>query len=47
MSGKKHLEMNFNTPTYAGSQGNCNKSAWANNCGVTWDGITYGTTQRC
>ncbi len=47
MSGKKHLEMNFNTPTYTGSQGNCNKSAWANKCGVSWDGITYGTTQRC
>jgi hypothetical protein len=39
------LEQNtvdFTSSIYTGSEGECNKKKWANNCGVTWDGITYG-----
>jgi hypothetical protein len=46
-NGQKHLIMNFNTDTYTGSQGLCNKYTWANNCGVSWDGITYGINNPC
>lgn len=46
-SGEKHLTMNFNDPTFTGSQGTCNKYNWANNCGVSWDGITYGVSNPC
>ena len=46
-NGEKHLTMNFNTAPYTGSQGLCNKYRWANNCGVTWDGITYGVSNPC
>jgi hypothetical protein len=34
--------MNFSSPTFNGSTGNCSKYQWATNCGVSWDGITYG-----
>jgi len=43
----KHLQMDFSTSDYTGSQGPCNKYTWATNCGVTWDGITYGVTNPC
>ena len=46
-SGTKHLIMNFNNPAFTGSQGNCNKYRWANNCGISWDGITYGVNNPC
>jgi hypothetical protein len=46
-SGQQHLTMNFNVSPYTGSQGACNKYNWANNCGVSWDGITYGVTNPC
>lgn len=46
-SGEKHLTMDFNDPTFAGTQGTCNKYNWANNCGVSWDGITYGVSNPC
>lgn len=36
--------MDFTAPQYAGASGNCAKYNWATNNGVTWDGITYGTT---
>ena len=39
--------MSFNTSTYTGSNGLCAKYKWANNCGVTWDGITYGVNNPC
>ena len=42
IGGDKHLQMDFNTSTFTGSQGACNKYKWANKCGVSWDGITYG-----
>lgn len=35
-------DMNFTTPIFSGTNGNCSRYQWATNCGVTWDGITYG-----
>lgn len=32
---------------YSGSDGLCNKYMWATNCGVQWDGITYGVENPC
>lgn len=46
-SGDKHYKKNFNTSLYTGSNGNCAKRTWANNCGVQWDGITYGVNNPC
>ena len=46
-NGQQHLIMNFNSSTFTGSQGLCNKYTWANNCGVSWDGITYGVNNPC
>ena len=46
-SENKHLVMNFNDPTFTGAQGSCNKYTWANRCGVSWDGITYGVSNPC
>jgi hypothetical protein len=43
----KHLRVNFNTPAYTGTNGVCNKYKWANTCGVSWDGITYGVQNPC
>lgn len=43
----KHLTMNFNTPAFTGSNELCAKYTWANNCGVSWDGITYGVSNPC
>jgi hypothetical protein len=34
--------VDFTSSIYTGSEGECNKKKWAINCGVTWDGITYG-----
>jgi len=39
--------INFNTTPYIGSGGNCAKYNWANGCGLTWDGITYGVKNPC
>ena len=46
-NGQRHLTMNFNNAPYTGSQGLCNKYKWANNCGLSWDGITYGVNNPC
>ena len=46
-SGSKHLIMNFNNAPYVGSNSLCAKYTWAKNCGVTWDGITYGVDNPC
>lgn len=46
-SGQKFLTMNFNNAPYTGSSGLCSKYTWANNCGLTWDGITYGVSNPC
>ena len=43
----KHLVMNFNTSEYSGTQGACNKYTWAQKCGISWDGITYGVNNPC
>jgi hypothetical protein len=42
-----HLTMNFNNAPYNGTNGTCAKYTWANKCGVTWDGITYGVNDPC
>jgi hypothetical protein len=34
--------VNFTNKAYTGSEGECNKKKWSENCGVTWDGISYG-----
>ena len=39
--------MDFTTSSFTGSDGLCSKYNWANNCGVTWDGITYGVKNPC
>ena len=39
--------VDFTTPEFSGSNGLCNKYTWANNCGVSWDGITYGVKNPC
>jgi hypothetical protein len=39
--------MNFNNAPFTGSNGACAKYTWANSCGVTWDGITYGVNNPC
>jgi hypothetical protein len=43
----KHLQMNFNEGPFVGDDGACAKYTWANRCGVSWDGITYGVTNPC
>jgi hypothetical protein len=43
----KHLTMNFNIAPYVGSNSNCAKYTWANNCGLAWDGINYGVNNPC
>jgi hypothetical protein len=46
-SGDKYLTMNFNGPAYTGTNGACAKYTWATNCGISWDGITYGVNNPC
>ena len=46
-AGSKHLVMNFNNAPYTGANGNCAKYTWANNCGIAWDGLTYGVNNPC
>ena len=41
------FSMDFTTSDYIGSRGLCNKYNWANTCGVSWDGITYGVKNPC
>ena len=45
--GTCHGSINFTTTPYIGSGGNCAKYNWANGCGLTWDGITYGVKNPC
>jgi hypothetical protein len=37
----------FSGSAYIGKNGDCNKYTWANKCGVSWDGITYGVPNPC
>jgi hypothetical protein len=46
-SGQQHLTMNFNDAAFSGDNALCAKYTWANKCGVTWDGITYGVENPC
>jgi hypothetical protein len=46
-SGSDHLVMNFNKAPFVGSNGNCAKYTWANNCKIAWDGLTYGVGNPC
>ena len=46
-SSNKHLIMDFNGAPYVGSNGNCAKYTWANNCNLAWDGINYGVSNPC
>ena len=43
----EHLIMNFNKAPFVGANGNCAKYKWANNCKVSWDGLTYGVNNPC
>ena len=43
----EHLTMNFNGSAFSGQNGMCAKYKWANKCGVSWDGITYGVSNPC
>ena len=46
-TGEEHLVMSFNTPAFSGKNGLCSKYTWANNCGVSWDGVTDGISNPC
>jgi hypothetical protein len=45
LKGDKHLKMDFSSSLFQGTNGNCAKYNWAQKCGLSWDGITYGTYQ--
>jgi len=32
---------------YTGSNANCNRYTYANNCNISWDGINYGVNNPC
>jgi hypothetical protein len=44
---QKYLTMDFTKPIFSGGNSLCAKYQWATNCGVTWDGITYGVSNPC
>jgi hypothetical protein len=37
----------FTIGDYAGAGGACAKKKWADSCNVAWEGVTYGTTDKC
>ena len=39
--------MDFSKAPFTGDNGLCSKYMWANNCGLSWDGITYGVSNPC
>lgn len=41
------ISMDFTQAPYIGADGICAKYKWANDCGVTWDGITSGIKNPC
>ena len=47
VSEDAHFKRDFNTSEYTGTNGKCNKYKWADKCGVSWDGITYGAKNPC
>jgi len=44
---QKHLTMDFTQSAFTGGNSLCAKYRWANACGVSWDGITYGIHNPC
>lgn len=46
-NGQDHYVADFNTPEFTGIDSRCKKYTWAKNCGVAWDGITYGVENPC
>lgn len=38
-----YLVKDFTGPSFEGPKGDCSKYKWAKECGISWDGITYGT----
>jgi len=46
-SGQKHQIMNFQSSSFTGDSGPCNKYTWAKKCEISWDGITYGVQNPC
>jgi hypothetical protein len=46
-STTKHLNMDFTSSEFTGDNSLCAKYTWANNCGVSWDGVTYGVSNPC
>ena len=43
----KDNTINFATDEFLGVNGACNKYKGATNCGISWDGITYGAPNPC
>ena len=39
--------MDFNKSPFIGNNGLCAKYKWANNCNISWDGVTYGINNPC
>jgi hypothetical protein len=47
ISSNCNIIPDFTHGKYKGTIGNCSKYNWANKCGLTWDGITYGVINPC
>lgn len=43
----KDNTINFATDEFLGVNGACNKYKGATDCGISWDGITYGAPNPC
>jgi hypothetical protein len=41
-NGSKYLVKDFTGANYEGPKGSCEKYKYATDCGISWDGITYG-----
>lgn len=46
-TGSTNEVVNFSTSDFTGNNALCSKYTWAKNCGVSWDGITYGVDNPC
>ncbi len=44
-SGDTHATIDFTSSSAYATR--CDKFKWATNCGVSWDGITYGVENPC
>ena len=42
LTKEEHLSVDFSVNPYIGVDGACSKYKWAQKCGVSWDGISYG-----